>query len=260
VGEKSSRYGAILWLLSGQLDHEVLGWGECWKGVAATGECIGGRRAAVNTLMHTRLGVEFNLTSTPPDCGRINAGDERFARSRRWDDWVGFHEIKILSHCIDLVIELAGEGNNFRDKCLAPDRDFGQMYVLVLDFRKVIIETDSFGIPARGDELDLEMRLSPNHGIESRPVRRVLDKRNTRIVFTNEPPKSSTKFFCIALLTELIDEVVFFALAFPGLNHTTTRVGPSAMSGIDAKDDGTDRQLERRKTLEMLWPCSQRSL
>jgi hypothetical protein len=27
VGEKSSRYAAILWLLSGQLDHEVLGWG-----------------------------------------------------------------------------------------------------------------------------------------------------------------------------------------------------------------------------------------
>ena len=51
-----------------------------------------------------------------------------------------------------------------------------------------------------------------------------------------------------------------FALAFPGLDHATTGVGPSAMSGIDAKNDGTDRQLERRKTLEMLWPCSQRSL
>ena len=130
------------------------------------------------------------------------------------------------------------------------------MDVLVSDFREVIIETDSFGISAWGDELDLEMRLSPNHGIESRPVRRVLDERNTRIVFPDEQPKGPTKFFCVALLAELIDEIVMFTLAFPGLDHATTGVGPSAMSGIDAKNDGTDRQLERRKTLEVLWPCS----
>ena len=120
------------------------------------------------------------------------------------------------------------------------------------------METDSFGISAWSDELDLEMHLSPNHGIESRSIRRVFDERNARIIFTNEPPKSLTKFFGVALLTELIDEVVLFALAFPGLNYTTTRVRSSDMSRIDAEYDRTDRQLERRKTLEMLRPCSQR--
>jgi hypothetical protein len=61
---------------------------------------------------------------------------------------IGIHEIEIESHCVDLVVKLAGEGNNFRDECLAPDRELGQVYVLVPDFRKVIIETDSFGIAA----------------------------------------------------------------------------------------------------------------
>jgi hypothetical protein len=130
-----------------------------------------------------------------------------------------------------LVIELAGESNDFVDEYLPPDRELGQMNVLVSDFWEVIIETDSFGIPARGDEPDLEMRLSPNHGIESRPVRRVLDERNTRIVFPDEQPKGPTKFFCIALLAELIDEIVMFALAFPGLDHATTRVNKNSRGG-----------------------------
>jgi hypothetical protein len=210
-------------------------------------------------LMHTTVRVS-NLTSRPPECRCIDAGDKRLALSRRGNDRVGFHEIKILSHCVDLVIELAREGNNFGDECRAADRELGQMDVLVSDFREVIIETDSFGISARGDELDLEIRLSPNHGIESRPVGSVLDERDTRVIFPNEPPKGPTKFFCIALLAELIDEIVLFALALPCLDHTTTRVGSSAMSGIDAKNDGTDRQLERRKTLEMFSSCFQCSL
>ena len=46
VGEKSSKYAAILWLLSGQLDYEVLGWG-IWTGIAASDECSIGRRPAV---------------------------------------------------------------------------------------------------------------------------------------------------------------------------------------------------------------------
>ena len=38
--------------------------GEWAIGIFATGECIGGRRAAANTLMHTRRGLEFNVDPT----------------------------------------------------------------------------------------------------------------------------------------------------------------------------------------------------
>ena len=132
--------------------------------------------------------------------------------------------------------------------------------MLVTDFREVIIETDGFGIAARCDELDLEIRLSPNHGIESRSVGRVFDEGNTRVVFPNERPEGPTKFFSVALLAELVDEIVLFALAFPGLDYATAGVGSPAVAGIDAENDGSNRQLMRRKTLEMLRPRSQRCL
>jgi hypothetical protein len=121
------------------------------------------------------------LTSTPTQGQRVDAGDQRLARSRGRNYWIGFHEIQILSHCIDLVIKFAGEGNNFGDECLAPDGRFGQMNVLVSEFWKVSMETDSFGILTWVDKFDLEMRFSPNHGIESRPVSCVLDQRNTGV-------------------------------------------------------------------------------
>lgn len=74
-----------------------------------------------------------NLTSTPWKCRREDDYAGR-AGSRRRDSRIGVHEVQILSHGVDLVIEFAGEGNNFRDERIAPDREFRQVDFLLRIF------------------------------------------------------------------------------------------------------------------------------
>ena len=108
------------------------------------------------------------------------------AGSWRRDSRIGIHEVEILSHGVNLVIEFAGEGDNFGDECLAPDRELGQVDVFAADFREVVIETDGFGIVAWSDDLDIKIRLPSNRGIEGRSVGGVFDQRDTRVIFPNE--------------------------------------------------------------------------
>jgi hypothetical protein len=48
-------------------------------------------RLAVSALMNAP--VVLHLTSTPADCRRIDASDERLARPGGRNNWIGLHEI-----------------------------------------------------------------------------------------------------------------------------------------------------------------------
>src|SRR4051812_6899387 len=92
--------------------------------------------------------------------------------------------------------------------------------------------------------LAVSLGTMPNCGIESRSVRRILEKCDTRAMFSDEKPKRVFKFIQLALLAKLIDEVVLFALALPSLDDAATSVGPRALSRIDAENNRPDWQLE----------------